>query len=321
MAIPSRLGMDEKRWQRKIAERDRARDSQLRKTDDPTDSGGIVVTWHRTDSRLESGLLKVQPGIADDLLSLLSSLAAEIAWPGLSGPTGGEPAERAVGLWARVWQVREAMDLRIVLHWDPTGVLHAAAGLRARDGTEKPLLDTLEVVELLDRTAAVPETSQSPHGLVLAGNRALEAGDYAVAKEHYQRALNDLPRHPEAHRNLALALARLGEWEVAAPAMSAALELEPDDPVLRAEYLALETDAGVEAVRQNDLHRAAEHFLRILERWPDEPTALANLGNLRLREGRLREARAIYRRFLRHHPDHPAAAKIRLALAELGEEE
>jgi len=317
MAIPTRAGVEEKRRRRGMAERDRARENELRALDDPTDSGGIVVIWSRADGRLDARTLKVQPGVADDLLSLLSSLAAEIAWPGVPAVAGR--AEQAVAVWARVWQVREAMDLRVVLYWDVDGHFHAAADLRGRDGAEKPLLDTPGVVELLDRIAVAPEISESPHGLLLAGNRALEAGEYAVAREKYLRALNDLPRHPEAHRNLALALARLGEWEAAARAMRMAWELAPDDPLQRAEYLALETDAGVEAARQGDLDRAGEHFLRILDRWPDEPTALANLGNIRLREGRLPEARAIYRRFLRHHPDHPAAEKIRLALAELGE--
>ncbi|MHB0936088.1 MAG: tetratricopeptide repeat protein [Armatimonadota bacterium] len=319
MMIPARSGLEDKRWQRTVAERDRARDNQLRKLDDLTNSGGVVIVWERAGSRLQSHMLLVQPGIADDLLSLLSSLAAEIAWPGV--PEVAEQASQVVAAWARIWQVRDAMDLRVALHWDAEGHFHAVAGLRAPDGVEKPLLDTEGVVELLNRTAVTPESSQSPHGLLVAGNRALEAGDFPAAREAYLRALKDLPRHPEAHRNLALALARLDEWEAAATAMREAWELAPDDHGLRAEYLALESDAGVEAVRQNDLARAADHFLRILDRWPDEPTALANLGNIRLREGRLPEARAIYRRFLRHHPDHPAAAKIELALAEIGEEE
>jgi len=318
MMIPSRSGVDEKRWQRDVAERDRARDAELRKFNDPTDSGGVVLVWDGVGGHARPRLLKVQPGVADDLLSLVSSLAAEIGWPGV--PAVAEHASRVLAVWARVWQVRDAMDLRVVLHWDAGGQLHAVAGLRAPDGTEKPLLDTAGMVELLDHTAAEPQSSASPHGLLLAGNRALEAGEFAAAREDYLRALRDLPRHPEAHRNLALALARLGEWEAAAKSMREAWELSPDDYGLRAEYLATESDAGVEAVRQGNLACAAEHFLRILEHWPDEPTALANLGNIRLREGRLPEARAIYRRFLRHHPDHPAAPKIQLALAELGED-
>ena len=87
------------------------------------------------------------------------------------------------------------------------------------------------------------------------------------------------------------------------------------------EYLALETDAGIAAAQQQDFARAATHFLRILSLQPDEPTALANLGNLRLREGRLPEARAIFLRFLRFHPTHPAAETIRLALMEMSPEQ
>jgi len=319
MAIPARAGMEEKHWRRDVAERDRARDRELRKLADPTNSGGVVVIWEGAGSRTQPRRLAVQPGVADDLPSLLSSLAAEIGWPGV--PATAERAGHAVAAWARVWQVREAADLRVALYWDAGGRFHATAGLRAPDGAGTPLLDTAGVVELLNRTAVEPQSSASPHALLLAGNRAMDVGEYVAAREEYRRALEDLPRHPEAHRNLALALARLGEWEAAAKAMREAWELAPDDRELRADYLAVETDAGVEAVRQGNLACSAEHFLRILEHWPDEPTALANLGNIRLREGRLPEARAIYRRFLRHHPDHPAAAKIKLALAEMGNQE
>lgn len=318
MAIPARVGVEEKRWRRDVAERDRARDRALRKLADPTNSGGVVVVWEGEGGRPQPRTLAVQPGVADDLPSLISSLAAEIGWPGV--PQVEERVKQAVAVWARVWQVRDAADLRLVLYWDAAGQFHAAASLRRLDGTDTPLLDTAGVVELLDRTAVEPQSSQSPHGLLLAGNRAMDTGEYAVAREAYQRALKDLPRHPEAHRNLALALARLSEWEAAANAMRAAWKLAPDDREIRADNLAVETDAGVEAVRRGDPACAAEHFLRILEQWPDEPTALANLGNIRLREGRLPEARAIYRRFLRYHPNHPAAETIKLTLAEMGDE-
>ncbi len=315
MSVPSRAGLETTRWMHALAGLDRDREAELRQIADPTDAGGRAVLWHLANSAPST--LRIQPGVADDLPALLSSLAPEIAWPGAPALAG----KTVVAVWARVWQVRERADLRVTLHWNTEGHFAAQAELRAPDGAITPLLNTTSFVALLDRVAATPHSSTAPHALVLAGNRAMQAGDFAAARDLYRRAITDLPRHPQAHRNLALALARLGEWEAAAAIMQQALALASHDPGLSEEYLALETDAGIDAARHDDLERAAGHFLRILTLWPDEPTALANLGNIRLRERRSPEARAIYRRFLRHHPHHPVADKIRLALQELGGDE
>ncbi len=323
-----RSGIDESELARKVAQLDRAREKALGRLADLTDSGGMAEIWYRINSRrLVSSMLAIQPGVVDDLPALLSSLAVEIAWPGLSDATSlvaqakqPAPPEQAVAVWARVWQVHEQADLRLLLWWDRQGQVRGAADLRSRDGTVRPLLDTDALIAMLDRAACQPQTSASPHGLLLSGNRAMQMGDFAAARDFYTRAQHDLPLHCELRHNLALALAHLGEWDMASEEMRQALELSKQDPVLKAEYLALETDAGIAAVQGQDFSRAADHFLRILRLQADEPTALANLGNLRLREGRIPEARAIFLRFLRFHPDHPAAEKIRLALAEIDNE-
>ncbi len=327
MPTPARRGIDEDKLLRKMAPLERERDKELRRPADPTDSGGVACIWYRDSAdRLRNGVLIIQPGIGDDLSSLLSSLAVEIAWPGApaaevsaSAPPPAPP-EQAIAVWARVWQVHEQADLRVLLWWDVQQQLHGAVELQTREGDTRPLLNLTALLAVLDRVAAQPESSTSPHGLVLAGNRAMRAGDYTTARDCYLRAQQDLPHHLELHHNLGLALAHLGQWEEAARQMQQSLEMNTRDPALQAEYLALETDAGIDAVRRQDLTRAAEHFLRILSLQPDEPTALANLGNLRMREGRLPEARAIFLRFLRFHPSHPATEKIRLALAEIGGE-
>lgn len=320
-----RKGIEEAELARKVAPLDRQRDANLRRQADPTDIGGVVTVWYRTvANRLVAAALGIQPGIADDLPSLLSSLATEIAWPGVPPPPAYAspplPADQAVAVWARVWQVREDADLRVLLWWDAVGQFHGATELRPRTGNSQPLLPMAELTALLDRVAVQPVSSESPHGLLVAGNRAMQAEDYTTARAQYTRAVRDLPHHPAAYHNLALALAHLGDWEAASNAMQQALELESKNPQLVLEYIALETDAGIEAAQQGDLERAAAHFLHILQLQPDEPTALANLGNLRLREQRLPEARAIFHRLLRYHPTHPTAEKIRLALEEMGEQ-
>lgn len=322
MQIPRRAGKSGADWERKMAPYERKREEELRQAAGSDDLGGLVIIWYRTAAGVASVDARIQPGIVDDLPSLLSSLAAEIAWPAVTGPpTLGRQAERALAVWARVWQVREHADLRLVLYWDEEETLHGGAAWRSSDGDERESASLSALVTLLNRVAVHPQASESPHGLLLAGNRALEAGDYSTALACYEAAVRDLPRHAEAHRNLALALAHVNRWDAATEMMAVAWQLAPRDIALEREYLALATDAGILAAKQGELALAAEHFLRILSHWPDEPTALANLGNIRLREHRLNEARAIFRRFLRHHPDHAAAKEIRLALDAIGEEE
>ena len=323
MSTPHRPGMTDAEWERRIAPQERARVQALRRLTDREDAGGLVVIWYRTAGGVAPSRWQIQPGVADDLPSLLSILAAEIGWPGAPAPPdpAGYAPDHALAVWARVWQVRDAAELRVFLRWDAEGAFHGEAVLAPLAGEATPLLSGAALRALLAKVAVNPRASESPHGLLLAGNRAMEAGDYAAARACYARAVADLPRHPEAHRNLALALARLGEWQPAAAVMRQAWALAPADPVIEQEYLALETDAGIQAARQGDQTAAAAHFLRILEHWPEEPTALVNLGNIRLREGRRQEARAIFQRFLRLHPEHAAASEVRLALAAMGEPE
>lgn len=316
---PHRVGLDTGSLHRRVAPLEKARTTALRRSTDPTDSGGVAVIWYRLPGQIESAKLAIQPGIADDPPSLLTALAGEIAWPDAPAAEGSFPAAAAIAVWARVWQVRERADLRVLLWWEADGAFHGEAGLAPIDGETRPLMDTAELAARLDAVARAPARSASPHALLLEGNAALRDDDFATAREIYARVLRDLPRHVEAHRNLALALAHLNEWVAAAEAMRAAVTLAPADPILGEEYVALETDAGIRAVREDDLARAANHFLHVLAIWPEEPTALANLGNLRLREDRKKEARAIFQRFLKRHPKHPAAAQIRQALRAIGE--
>jgi hypothetical protein len=308
---------------------DRARDHELAAASDPAALEGIALVWYRrrATNELKTGPLLIQPGVADDLPSLLSALAREVAWP--NAPAEALPKatpsghtvhpERAILAWARAWQVREYADLRVVLWWGADGAPHVTADLVRGGALRTPVEDDAELLRLLDTVAVMPRASTSPHAEILAANRLMQTGRYADAREVYTRALAHLPRHAEAHRNLALALARMGEWEAATDAMHTARALLPNDDGLATEGVALETDAGVRAAARGELACAAEHFLRILAERPDEPTALAHLGNVRAREGRLPEARAIFRRFLQHHPHHAIADTVRLALRELGE--
>ena len=135
--------------------------------------------------------------------------------------------EQAIAVWARVWQVHEQADLRVLFWWDLRDLLHGSAELRRLDGTTQPLTSLPALVAQLEQVAVHPQSSTSPHGLLLAGNRAMQAEDFAEARECYLRARQDLPHHPVLLRNLALAQARLDNWEAAAEEMRAAREEYP----------------------------------------------------------------------------------------------
>ncbi len=312
MTAPVREGMAEAEWARARATAERQRAGLLRRTRVRTDIGGVARLWRRTGAPTQ---VLIQPGMADDLPALLSALAVELAWPGAAATGHAD----IVAVWACAWQVREDADLRLACGWNPAGAFQGAAWLQPVEGPTRPLLADGALVAALDTYAAAPVHSASPHGQLLDANAAMQAGEYAAARDLYLHAVEALPDHPQARHNLAIALARLGAWEEAAAAMLRARELAPRDAQLGMEYLALETDAGVQAVQEDALERAAGHFLRVLALWPEEPTALANLGNIRLREGRGAEARAIFRRFLRRYPDHPIAERLTQALHDIGE--
>ena len=318
----SRHGIKESAWLARFARQDTERARMVRRARERSDLGGVVLIWSRTTGGVTSRTIIVQPGIADDLPSLLSSLAVETAWPEASAPdkalTKTEPARaRAVGVWARVWQVREDADLRVIWFWDDQQQWRGRVELRDIKNAGTLIEDDAGLRASLERFARTPAASHSPHALLLAGNAAMQSADYTQAHEYYCAGLQHLPRHAEGRRNLALTLARLQRWEEAVEAMRAAGELLPDDPQFSREYLAMESNAGIFAVQHAQLDVAAGHFLHILQLWPEEPTALTNLANIRLREGRYSEARAIWLRFLRLHPGHAAVAQIRQALQAL----
>jgi len=319
MTAPHRLGIEQDEWEHLRTPLLRSRAQALRHAEDRTNLGGTACLWRRReDGALRATQLLIQPGMADDLPSFLSALALELNWPGAALEQTTDP-QAPLAFWAGIWQLREQADLYIQGCWDRNGLFHAEATLQPVDGAADTILETDALTAALTQHATAPVASRSPHGLLLAANTEMQAGNYTQARALYADARQDLPTHSEAHRNLALALARLNEWASAAEMMRRALELNPHDAQLAQEYLALETDAGVRAMQQGDGECAAVHFLRILEHWPDEPTALANLGNIRLRDGRLPEARAIFRRLLRRHPEHPIADQIRQVLKKMDE--
>ena len=64
------------------------------------------------------------------------------------------------------------------------------------------------------------------------GNRAFAAGQWAVAKQHYEKAISVQKNLAEAHYNLALALDRLGQRKQAEAHYTEAANFAPGHPII-----------------------------------------------------------------------------------------
>jgi tetratricopeptide (TPR) repeat protein len=95
------------------------------------------------------------------------------------------------------------------------------------------------------------------------GSLAMQAGDYAAAREHYEAALRESPNAPDALFNLGLAVLQGGGQTASAasaalPYYEAAARLSPHDPDIQAAL-------GQAFVVRGEPQRAVQHLRRALE--------------------------------------------------------
>lgn len=84
--------------------------------------------------------------------------------------------------------------------------------------------------DFLTGTAAREPDPRDLHGLLVAGQQALEAGDFGRATRLFTRALELDPEEPTAHASMGLLLLRGGHAEQALRAFDRALAREPTSP-------------------------------------------------------------------------------------------
>jgi tetratricopeptide (TPR) repeat protein len=175
------------------------------------------------------------------------------------------------------------------------------------------------------------------------GILAAREGNYDLAIENFQRALQIDSEHSIALQNLASAYRQKKDWPQAKSALERALALNPDDA--EANY-----GLGIVYAQQNDTNRAYDYLQKAITLRPAYPEALNNLGILYLRtqrpgeavksfeesirvvpaydqaylnlarvyviQGDREKAKAVLRELLKQHPDH---AKAKEELNQLGE--
>ncbi len=171
-----------------------------------------------------------------------------------------------------------------------------------------------------------------------AGHEAFQSGDYQLASEKYQQALQQQPTHLNAQIHLARALTRLGQPKRAAAVYATAATQHPQSTTVRNDLAMLCANQGrlpeavkylQEAIRLNprspryraniarlllELNRPEEAFVH-LTAVNETAVAYYNMGVLYQQLGRWSEAR---RQFALALQSDPALAAARNAYAALG---
>jgi type IV pilus assembly protein PilF len=151
-----------------------------------------------------------------------------------------------------------------------------------------------------------PQVQAAAYNVQL-GTAYLQQGQYAVAREKLERALEQNPKDPNVHTSLALLYDRTGEPKLADKHFREALRLAPDKPDVSNNYAVYlckngRVDEGVErftAVAANRYYRTPE-------------VALTNAG-VCLRQGkRLEEAQPKFVAAIKARPNY-ADATVQLA--------
>jgi tetratricopeptide (TPR) repeat protein len=155
----------------------------------------------------------------------------------------------------------------------------------------------------LERAIQARRPAQAEFYLELA-NAYAQVNQHGPALAYYQETLRRRPRFPNAQRNYALALERLGRW-------SQAIEvLEPLDDSASLNQL------GEAWLQVGQPDRAVATLLQALRTAPDLPEAYVNLGAALLRRKDTAGAEAAFRSAILHRPNLPAAHMNLAAMRE-----
>jgi Flp pilus assembly protein TadD len=137
-------------------------------------------------------------------------------------------------------------------------------------------------------------------------------GQYEAAVIEWKKALELGPGDASVHMNLGVALAGSGRLDEAIAQYRKALELSPDNPESHLNF-------GIALAGKGDLNQAFAHYEKALEVNPEYPEAHNNFGVALAAVGRMDEAIGHYRRALETNPDYPEVHNnLGVALARTG---
>lgn len=137
----------------------------------------------------------------------------------------------------------------------------------------------------------------------------IQQGDYEVALEKLQRALQFDPNYATAHTVMGVLYGRIGKLDLAGKHYKRAVELNPHDGSVLNNY-------GQYLCQTRQYNVAFSYFERALEQpfYHTPESALANAGRCAIDQGDLDKAELYLRRALKKSPEYPPTL---LDLAEL----
>ena len=183
---------------------------------------------------------------------------------------------RGIELADRGWLDEAMSEFRKAIKLDPLSA-HAHDNLATILAEKGHLLEAL--IEYVEALRADPDSPSAHHylGSFLAG----QGHDLAVAE--YRKAIELEYEFPDAHLNLALALADHGQLEEAVHELEIALQQAPDDEMIRHEL----ASCLIDLERHAD---AIGHLKRIVKAHPEHVEAWVDLGIAYTAQGFFAEA-------------------------------
>ena len=179
----------------------------------------------------------------------------------------------------------------------------------------------LQVVTKNERERAVLDQSRWQQKLITAplhptanqnlGNIYEAKGEFAKARQCYQRVLQVLPDNSVAHDNLANVLSLLGDTKKADHHFARAVKFSPENPLALHHWAA-------SLMRENRLDEAEEKLQTAISLWPEFPEANINLGKLELLRGNPDAAKQHFRNVIGFAPEY-ALGHFNLGTVLMGE--
>ncbi len=188
---------------------------------------------------------------------------------------------------------------RVAIPKEAAKAYEAAQRSQTRGDADAAIANLKTAVQLAPRFAAAWNNL---------GTIAYQRRQYTEAEAHFRQGRKADPQAYEPKVNLGGVLLNLGKLEEALTINAECVEQKPMDPLANSQL-------GMTYFQKGDL-ALAERFLLEARRLDPAHFSLPQLtlAEIYLRQGRAKEARAEWERFLRHHPDHPRAAEIRARL-------
>jgi Flp pilus assembly protein TadD len=223
-------------------------------------------------------------------------------------PVAGQPiAENRMYLPLAAVAVLVTLGAFHTLGRHATAVVLATA-LALAGGTIRRNHDYRSELAIWSDTVAKRPTSGRAHSHY--AKAVLEAGQPALAREHWQTAIRLSPRLSEAHMNLGSLELQQGHIAEAIAAYEQALQLKPGNAVAQ-------TNLGTALFQGGRREEAVAAYDQALRLRPGHLDARLNLGIVLGHLGRYGDAIRLFEGVLSEYPDHPVARDNLLQLKAL----